>query len=106
MEPDKTSGIVITVVHRNFKGGIHMVKKRKHKHKKSEKSPTKDFRNIAQVTMGAGMVGSMTPLISNPSAANIGNATQGMVGFAIMAPIASVGFDAIDNISKTGKKKK
>ena len=71
---------------------------------KNKKSPTKDFRNIAQVTMGGGMVGTMTPLLSNPSAANISNATHGMVGFSIMAPMTKVGFDAIDNISKQRKK--
>ena len=83
-----------------------MVKKKKKYQYKSLKSPTKDFRNIAQVTMGGGMVGTMTPLLSNPSAGNISNATQGMVGFAIMSPMAKVGFDAIDNISKRSKKKK
>ena len=73
---------------------------------KNKKSPTKDFRNIAQVTMGGGMVGMMTPLLSNPSTANIGNAIEGSIGFAILAPTAGVGFDAIDNIYKSGSKKK
>jgi hypothetical protein len=74
--------------------------------KKYVKTPTADFRNMTQVAMGAGMVGTMTPLMSNPSAGNMGNAVQGMVGFGMMAPMASMGFDAIDNISKSGKKKK
>jgi len=73
--------------------------------KKKKKSYTKDFRDIAQISMGAGMVGTMTPLISDPSACNIGNAVHGMVGFSILAPVVKVGFDAIDNISKSGKKK-
>jgi len=76
---------------------IYMVKKKK--------SYTNDFRDIAQISMGAGMVGTMTPLISNPSAGNIENAVHGMVGFSILAPIATVGFNAIDNIGKKKKKK-
>jgi len=81
-----------------------MVKKKKKY--KSMQSPTKDFRNVAQVGMGAGMVGMMTPLMTAPTPGNINNAIQGSVGFAILSPIASVGFDAIDNISKQNKKKK
>ena len=83
-----------------------MAKKHKHKHKTAEKSPTKDFRNVAQVAMGAGMAGSMVPLIQHPTPGNIGAATEGMVGFAILAPMATVGFNAIDNITNQGKKKK
>jgi hypothetical protein len=74
--------------------------------KKYKKSSTKDFRNIAQVTMGAGMVGNMMPLIQHPTPGNIGNAMEGSVGFAILAPMSGIGFNAIDNISKAGKKKK
>ena len=77
-------------------------KKRKYK---SMQPPTKDFRNVAQIGMGAGMTGMMTPLISNPTPGNINNAIQGSVGFAILSPVAGVGFDAIDNISKSKKKK-
>jgi len=73
--------------------------------KKKRKSTTDSFREISQVTMGAGLVGTMTPLISNPSAGNIGNAVQGSIGFAILAPTAGIGFDAIDNIYKSGSKK-
>jgi len=73
---------------------------------KKKKSTTDQFRNISQVAMGGGMVGLMTPLISNPSTGNIGNAMQGSIGFAILTPTASIGFNAIDNISKSVKKKK
>jgi len=73
---------------------------------KKKKSTTDQFRDISQVAMGGGMTGLMTPLISDPSACNIENAMQGSIGFAILAPTASIGFDAIDNISKSGKKKK
>jgi len=85
-----------------------MVKKIKKKRyiKKVAESPTKPFRQVAQIGMGAGMVGMMTPLMTAPTAGNIGNAVQGSIGFAILAPVSSVGFDAIDNIYKTNKKKK
>jgi hypothetical protein len=73
---------------------------------KKKKSPTDEFRNITQVTMGGGMVGMMTPLLSDPSPCNIGNAIEGSVGFAILAPTAGIGFDAIDNIYKSGSVKK
>ena len=73
------------------------------KKKKYVKRSTSDFRNIAQVTMGAGMVGAMTPLMSNPSQGNLSGAAQSMVGFSILAPMASVGFDAIDRIGKKRK---
>lgn len=82
-----------------------MVKKKRYVKTKSD-SPTKDFRQITQVTMGGGMAGMMMPLLSNPSPGNIGNAVQGSVGFAILAPMSGVGFNAIDNIYKSGKKKK
>jgi len=82
-----------------------MVKKKKRR--TSYESPTKDFRNVAQVAMGAGMVGMMTPLIQNPhvGSGNLASAGQGMLGMAMLAPIASVGFNAIDNISSKKKKK-
>jgi hypothetical protein len=81
------------------------MKKHKKKYKKSE-SPTAPFRQAAQVGMGAGMTGMMIPLMSAPTPGNIGNAVQGSVGFAILAPMSGIGFDAIDNIYKSGKKKK
>jgi len=81
-----------------------MVKKKKYSKRKNS-SPTKDFRQVAQVTMGGGMVGTMTPLLSAPTTANIGNAIEGSIGFAVLAPVSGVGFDAIDNIYKAGKKK-
>jgi len=85
-----------------------MVKKMKRKRysRQVAESPTKDFRQVAQVGMGAGMVGMMTPLMTAPTPGNIGNAIQGSVGFAILAPMSGVGFNAIDNIYKSGKKKK
>ena len=80
-------------------------KKRKHSHRYIE-SPTGEFRKVAQVTMGGGMVGTMTPLLGAPTPANLSAATEGMVGFAILAPTAKVGFDAVDRIYESGKKKK
>jgi len=80
--------------------------KRKRYSRQETESPTAPFRQVAQVGMGAGMVGMMTPLISAPTPGNIGNAVQGSIGFAILAPMSGVGFNAIDNIYKTGKKKK
>jgi hypothetical protein len=80
--------------------------KRKRRTIANIESPTKDFRNVSQVAMGGGMVGMMTPLMSAPTPGNIGNAIQGSVGFAILGPMAGVGFDAIDRISASGKKKK
>jgi len=73
---------------------------------KKKKSPTQEFRNVAQVAMGAGMVGSMTPLISNPSQANFSNAFQGTMNMAILSPMAAMGFNAIDNISAQNSTKK
>jgi hypothetical protein len=84
-----------------------MVKKMKRRrYSRQTESPTKEFRQVAQVGMGAGMVGMMTPLMTAPTPGNIGNAIQGSVGFAILAPMSGVGFNAIDNIYNTGKKKK
>lgn len=85
-----------------------MVKKIKRKRyiKQESESPTKDFRQVAQVGMGAGMVGMMTPLITAPTPGNINNAMQGSVGFAILAPMSAVGFNMIDKIYDSGKKKK
>lgn len=74
--------------------------------KKKKKRVTEDFRNIAQVSLGAGLVGTMTPLISNPSEGNINNAIQGTIGISILSPIANIGFNAIDNIASSSKKKK
>ena len=85
-----------------------MVKKMKKKRysRQVAEPPTKDFRQVAQVTMGGGMAGMMMPLLSAPTPGNIGNAVQGSVGFAILAPMSGIGFNAIDNIYNAGKKKK
>jgi len=56
---------------------IYMAKKKKKYKSMSTESPTKDFRNVAQVTMGGGMAGMMMPLISAPTPGNINNAIQG-----------------------------
>ena len=85
-----------------------MAKKHKKKYRRvvEEESPTKPFRQVAGVTMGAGMASSLVPLMRAPTPGNIQGATEGMVGFAILAPMAGVGFNAIDNIYKSGQPQK
>jgi len=70
-----------------------------------KKKTTDDFRNITQITLGSGLALNALPLMSNPSAANLSKATTGTVNIAVFSPFASAGYDAIDNITKAGKKK-
>ena len=71
-----------------------------------KKSSTKEFRKITQIGLGSGLAMNMMPLMKDPSAANLSKATEGTVNIAVFSPFAGAGFDAIDNISKSGKKKK
>ena len=71
-----------------------------------KKKYSNDFRKMGNVILGGGMASSMMPLMSNPSTVNLDNATQGMVGFAVLGATSGVAFNAIDNIYKSGKKHK
>jgi xanthosine utilization system XapX-like protein len=75
---------------------MKMVKKRKRK---------SQMRELGGTILGAGTVGMMTPLLSDRSPAALQNATQGMVGIAVMAPMADIAFSSIDRIYQSEKKK-
>lgn len=74
--------------------------------KKYKKNYSSDFRNMGGIILGGGMATSLIPVMQNPSTGNLGNATQGMVGFAMLGGTSGVAFDAIDNIYKSGKRKR
>ena len=82
----------------NIKEEINMTKKKKNE------SPTKEFRQVTQVTLGAGIASDMVPLMKSPCQApdKFGN----MIGFAMVGKMSNVAFDAVDDIYKSGTKKK
>ena len=73
---------------------------------KKKQSATEDLRSVANVAMGGAMVGNMMPLMSNPSAGNIQNATQGAVGLAVVGGMTNVAFNMLDKQTKKQKKSK
>ena len=55
-----------------------------------------DMRGLSNVVMGGAMVGNMVPLLSNPSAGNIGKAAEGAVGLAVVGGMTNVAFNMLD----------
>jgi len=66
----------------------------------------KYMRGLSNVVMGGAMVGNMVPLLSNPSSGNIGKATEGAVGLAVVGGMTNVAFNMLDKQNKKKKKAK
>jgi hypothetical protein len=75
---------------------------------KKKKNYSSDFRNMGGIIYGSAMVGSMTPILTNPHVGDgaWAGAAEGLFNVTLSSTVADVGFDAIDNIYKAGKRKR